>query len=946
MTTRATQVTTLALGLLLGCHRPPPPTETPGPTPAPASAAAPEPEVPLTPARICALAPQVVVPPLAGARPFAPSFSPDPATAAALGPLRPGDGTKCERFCDSVDPSEAADVCAIANQNIRRNERMADKDRGPVTATRATRATRPWDPARPPKYLDRIDAHLHLTAEEHDRLRASGFVVLDRLAYASYASAFHDVFQEQLPLYVGVDAVLYAVFRGTEHALERIERSRLAPALTSMLRKLRSGLAAARGAYDGDTLVDLDAILGVAWALAGRATDGEPVTVLGSEVAEGLARSLLTAAKGRQLAPVDLFGRKRMVDFSQLEPRGHYAASVPFESTLPGEPSLGQYFAAVMWLSRLDLNLVTRSCRSSDVGGNEDLGKPTPREARDALALAEVAERSGALAELATFDGTYRQFAGVREDVSPPDLLRIARAAHVTAHDRDAGARLAAAIGSRFPRTARTHFTPEGCGDLPAIATLLGPRIVPDVEPLTALVHDRVRERKSVPGFAGGDLGFVLGHDRSKRYVRDLGQFPDLPGALDGARARLARGAHESRDLYGSWLRAILALGQAPPATAPSFTTHEAYADARLNSALVGFGELRHAFVLLAAQGYDSYGCEIPDAYVEPLPAVYDALLEHVRALRTAAHGWEGLERVVSTLAALAHDEAEGRELTAAQRRWLGMVSEYVPSDGYVSTGEPPKWTGWYVDMFEDRQHGASRSAAFVADYFTLTNAERVAYVGSRGPRLGVFVVDAGGEPRAMVGPVAEGYELQMPIEKRLTDKTALAAELPRQAPWRESFAVPERPAPALGLEVQVVHCEDQDAGPSPPMPSYMRAKVTPGGTWRVAVRSAVPAGPVTVTLLDHHGDAITPDAHFEAGSTWTIVELDVPPEVAKAAYGVEALHLRVDDLARAGVGTGPWDYVTSPSVFAGAFNNDDDLVDLLHERPHEVEGAFTIGPR
>jgi len=938
MTTPFTRAATLVLGVLLGCHGPPPPTETPRPVSAIASIAAPVPETPLTPKQICALTPRLVVPPLAGARPFTPSFTPDPGAAAALGPLLPGDGKKCDSFCDSRDRSDPADVCAIANENIRRNERVADRERGRVPATR------PWDPSSPPKYLDRIDAHLHLTGEEHERLRANGFVVLDRLPYASYASAFHDVFQEQLPLYVGVDAILYAVFRGTEHALERVERTRLVPALTSMLRKLRGGLAASRGVYDGDTLADLDAILGVAWDLAGRATAGKPVTALGSEVAEGLAQSLLTAAKDRKLARVELFGRRRVVDFSQLEPRGHYAASVPYGSVTPGEPSLGEYFQAVMWLSRLELNLVTRSCRSSDVGGNEDLAKPTPREARDALALAELAERSGALGELATFDETYRQFAGVREDVSAPDLLRIARAAHVTARDRDAGARLAAAIGSRFPRTARTHFTPEGCPDLPAIATLLGPRIVPDIEPLTALVHDRIQERKLVPGFGGGDLGFVLGHDRSKRYVRDLGQFPDLPGALDGARARLARGAHQSRDLYGSWLRAILALGQAPPAAAPSFTAREAYADARLNSALVGFGELRHAFVLLAAQGYDSYGCEIPDAYVEPLPAVYDALLEHVRALRATAHGWDGLERVLSTLATLAHDEAEGRELTAAQRRWLGMVSEYVPADGYVSTGEPPKWTGWYVDMFEDRQHGASRSAAFVADYFTLTNAERVAYMGSRGPRLGVFVVDAGGEPRAMVGPVAEGYELQMPIETRLTDKAALAPDLPRQAPWRETFAVPERPAPALGLDVQVVHCEDQDAGPSPPMPSYLRNRVTPGGTWRVAVRSAVPTGPITLTLLDHHGDPITPEARFEAGSAWTVVQLDVPDEVAKAAYGVEAMHLRVEDLARSGVGAGPWDYVTSPSVFAGAYNGDDDMADLLHERPHEVVGAFTIG--
>jgi hypothetical protein len=52
-----------------------------------------------------------------------------------------------------------------------------------------------------PQYLDRIDAP---SAPESGGTRAfakeNGFVVLDRLAYVSYAAAFHDIFQEQLPL--------------------------------------------------------------------------------------------------------------------------------------------------------------------------------------------------------------------------------------------------------------------------------------------------------------------------------------------------------------------------------------------------------------------------------------------------------------------------------------------------------------------------------------------------------------------------------------------------------------------------------------------------------------------------------------------------------------------------------------------------------------------------
>ena len=63
------------------------------------------------------------------------------------------------------------------------------------------------------------------------------------------------------------------------------------------------------------------------------------------------------------------------------------------------------------------------------------------------------------------------------------------------------------------------------------------------------------------------------------------------------------------------------------------------------------------------------------------------------------------------------------------------------------STGAPPKWTGWYYDMFEDREISATKNASFVADYFTLTNEGEVRYLGADTPRLGVFLVDSAASP-------------------------------------------------------------------------------------------------------------------------------------------------------------------------------------------------------
>ena len=806
-------------------------------------------------------------------------------------------------FCDHVEKSpDPKDRCFVADDNIARAEREA-RAAGPAFASG------PWDGVATPKYLDRVDAHLHLTPSEKEKLAANGFVVLDRLAYTDYASAFHDVFQQQLPLFVGVDAILHAVFRGTELALERTERKRLVPALHSMLRKLRGGLAGS--GFDAETRADLDTYLGVAWALAQKPSfDDKPKrrTALPGGNDEEIEALVAEATSSRaDLTRVSLFGRERMIDFSALTPRGHYAVE-----HYP-EPSLEPYFRAMMWLSRLELNIVSRGARSSHPGPAPEPAE-TPREVKAALALAELIERTGAAEEVRLFEAIYSTFGGKREDIPPSKLLEIARSNKTSRTDPEATDKLKAAIGASFPRTARTHFTLEGAPDLPAITTLFGPRIAPDIRPLTRLVHDTLPGRYML---GAGDVGFLLGHDRARAFIPDADKSPLLGTALAGARDELQTSAR-TNDVYGMWLSAILALGQKPTGVVPSFAQRDAYADHRLNSAIVGYGQLRHTFVLLSAQGYDSYGCEIPDAYVEPLPGVFDAMLAHVRGMRAKAKGWQGLERVLSVLARIAHDETTGRALTEPQRRWLAMVSEYIPKDGWIDSGEPPKWTGWYFDMFDDREHGALKNTSFIADYFTLTNAGNVAYLGGEGPRLGVFIVDTNGEPRAMVGPVAKGFEAHGPIAERFADDAVFGPAVARKAPWRQSYAE-DRPEPALGLEAHVVRCE-------------------PKGEWRIAVRSDRPAGATSVTLLDHHGDPLTKELALDVKRTWSIGSFDMPADLAASKWGVEAVHLHIDDLAPSKTGTGPFDFTTTPNHLYG-----DERPPNMPDRARRTE-SFSIG--
>ncbi|MDI1445625.1 DUF3160 domain-containing protein [Polyangium sp. 6x1] len=805
-------------------------------------------------------------------------------------------------LCDAVDVApQGADACYVSNDHIRALEPGALN-----VAPGAVGKSDPWNGTQRPKYLDRIEAHLHLDPSEKALLRKNGFVVLDRLPYLDYAGAFHDVFQEELPLWVGVDSILHAAYVATDAVLGTAERSRLAPALQKMLEKLQKTLAASKGIYDETTRKDLDLYLAVPAQLnKENEFEHETTSLFGQDKAVSAVVGAIQSEE-KQLQPIEIFGRRRMVDFSQYTPRGHYAVGDP------GWWNPGPYFKAMTWLTQLEWNLVSRGSRSSHPEASPD-PRETPREIRDALALADLFRRSGALTELAQFEEVYSAFGGHREDVGIPELLSLMDKNGFTATTPDAPEKLKRAIGDGYRRTARVHFMPQGVRDLPVITTLFGSRITPDIAPLGRLVHDATPGRFDL---GAADVGYVLGHDRAASYLKkDLENHSRLKGELDAARAEMKARTNQSLDVAGSFLGAVLSLAEKPRGLFPSFMQREAFADMRMSSALVGYAQLRHTFILLQGQGYDAYGCAIPDAYVEPAAPFYDALIAHTERLRkVAGGGFEGLLRVLRVLSAISKTEASRGAPTPTQAQWLGMVSEYIPEGGYSDSGDPPKWTGWYFDMFEDREDGAMRPASLVADYFTLTNAGKVAHLGVDGLRLGVFIVDTGGEPRAMVGPVARGYEAKTPIAERLDDQAA-QNYLDKHDPFRESFAAKPWSDPKLGLGGQLFHCIKD---------GKLEA--------RLVLAADRPLGPITVTLLDHHADPLGP-ALTKSVDDDVVVFPFLFPEIPwvdedltarDMYYGkkpknrtpVEALSLRVEDLGRSGLGKGSYDWFTSPTVF------------------------------
>jgi hypothetical protein len=412
--------------------------------------------------------------------------------------------------------------------------------------------------------------------------------------------------------------------------------------------------------------------------------------------------------------------------------------------------------------------------------------------------------------------------------------------------------------------------------------------VVADAQVETNLVHAKVADRFT-PSFA--DVAFLFGEKRADAWLaKDRARFPELGAELEaGQRAFAAVGP---TDLYAAWFAAVRGLAASPAGSVPSFMKTTAFEDLRVNSTVAAYGQLRHNYVLLAGQAYDEGGCEVPDGYVEPALAVYEGLLAYAARGRAAMDAIGGptetkdyfarLEKVTRVLVAITNDELAGRALTEEEKRWLSMVVEIVPpsSDG------PGSYDGWYFDLFLGA-FDAFTSDAFVGDWFTSSNAGTVVYAGATTPRLGLFVVDTGGEPRVVVGPVARAFEHRGDLARRLRDDDVgkLQPLAPQAEPWAASYTAPAPAEPALAI----LTLPDDGSGTSETEatgPSF-------------AVRTGGRAVKVTLELLDHHRQPLG-RATADVDGRWHRIQAPRSGSLGSPQEDfAERLRIRVGDFSR-----------------------------------------------
>jgi hypothetical protein len=666
---------------------------------------------------------------------------------------------------------------------------------------------------------------------ERALLRQNGFVVSERLGDASPTQLFYRIYARDLPVFVTADAVLHAWHRSYDTILEEVEQSSLAPTLADLLGGMAQQLPAAQRRYGtgvlADSLTDADYFLGVARSLlAGQAVG----TYLGQD---GRVNETLRACEALRLQELNLFGRERVVDFSQFKPRGHYEKSEP----------LRRYFRAMTWCGRIDLRVAGQP------------GQASPRELGTAVVLHDLLRRSGKSEEWQQFDLVLQTFVGRTDSMTFAQLGKLLRQAGVgSPADVNDPAVLAAlqaeALAGKYGlQHVRSDYVASDPAspvkaELPRSFTLIGQRFALDSWVTAKVVFDEViwdgqKVMRRIPTCL--DVAFAaLGNDQvvpelaarltdagGRRFRDGLNYQHNLAAARNVVDGLEPPAWEES--LYACWLACLRELS-APTTDAryPEAMRTRAWAMKTLNTQLASWAQLRHDTVLYARQSSTATPiCYYPAGYVEPVPGFW-ARMERMagRAAdllertplpggekttwwrRWLPRGKEKRTRVqflrdfagkAAVLRGIAEKELAQQELSGAEARFLrDLVEQQTEPRGCVTLR---RYSGWYPSLFYEGGPESSKPDALVADVHTDMPAGLVGdpgcvlHQGVGDVDLLLIAIDSGTDRMVYAGPVLSHYEFEVPGVKRKSD-AEWGADLrggrrPPRPEWTKGYLVP-----------------------------------------------------------------------------------------------------------------------------------------------------------
>jgi hypothetical protein len=584
------------------------------------------------------------------------------------------------------------------------------------------------------------------------------------------------------------------------------EQASLIPELNGVLRAMRLELA--NGTLDSmDDAVgrDVDLYLTVALSLLDPKPDRSARSAHYSENDAKVAKLLSLARKAEGAPKIKLFGKRRLLDFSQFKPRGHYTRTT----------KLQDYFRAMIWLGRVDFRMV--DVRPS---GERVFDR---RQFDGAMGLAHLLEESGNTDRWRTIDETVELFVGPSDDFGPAETGALTKALGVR------GPKGTTAVSDeKIERTLETHdfgaqriggnvrVVLEGVGEVSLASSfrLFGQAYVPDSEVFHQTSPEQVVERW-VPDPL--DVGYaVFANDQAATLLEnDLKEYGPLAFRLERMRLMMddQPKAYWESNLYTAWLGALRALSPTEErlktkSRLPAVSKSEAWGRRLLNAQLGSWAELRHDTILYAKQSYGAMiTCEFPDVYVEPYPEFWDRIgvmakqFDRIDTSRFNERAKKRFEKFVGTLKQVSlHFGALSRRQLAGKpptKRQLAFVNRMVRINRAQGCGTTEVQTpGWYYDLhfIESR---ADDFDPVIADVHTDGHNGQVLHVGTAAPNFALVTVDGCKGAAAYVGLVTSYHEVVTKNLKRLDDdqwkQMQWGEDAPSPVTWMSDLVVGER---------------------------------------------------------------------------------------------------------------------------------------------------------
>lgn len=666
-------------------------------------------------------------------------------------------------------------------------------------------------------WFDTINRQFQLSVDEKAFLKQNFFMVSERLESMDWASAFIGLYSSDLPMFLSTDFILSTLHNSYDAILQTLEWQFLETNLKDLLHAMYKEFPTLVGKYSGDerfheVLKDVDLYISMALSLAE-----------GKEFAPQYDNPLKynevkRAVDAEQMTSITLFTetRARKLDFSQFTPRGHYNKEI---YTRDGVITLENYFRAMMWLGRIDFLLTAPPENPWEPDWTED---ELRRMQLGALLSNELLYGCGKMENLSKHEEIISFLVGPDDNLTPAELEDLRKRLlpnHKDLFQKDSYDLFTEGLNASddYGQKIMSNFffvDPHSAdpGKLPVSYKMLGQKFLIDSYIFSEVVFDRIiYEEKKIwrPLPDPLDAMAALGNEDALALLE--GEMDQYKYAAKMAGLKYLIEAYDEdfweQSLYNTWLGAIRSLN--PPETTngmPYFMQTTAWHQEKLNTQLTSWAQLRHDNILYGKQSYTGgTGCSYPFTYVEPYPEFYGRLQDFaINASSFFNEMFEGemldskdqildyynkYAEILGKLEEIAQKELEGTKLAEHEITFLKTMI-----NGYMASG--PSITGWYNDLFFDKQKGMSWDYT-VADVHTQPTdyggavVGNVLHVGNGQINMGVFLADNPcnpGQYMAFAGPVSSFHQEVTSNFKRLIDQE-----------WEEYFwsgyeNYPERP--------------------------------------------------------------------------------------------------------------------------------------------------------